>query len=208
MGLPLKVGKGVTQAVVGQIWSAEVDRRERRLLQSLQKSEAVAAQLLALPSMEKCQVGALQHVVGIRSFAASFRRPLCSVLSQANMTVQCHVGVPSSLSILELVSCLCLLPGATGSFRAPIRRVLSCSDASETASLQVDQEDFMAHDNEKEACKSIAATDCHKRAVSVKAPTCVQSLYDSCLIRQSTCGVVAGGTCHMNGLRNSSLEGG
>ena len=83
LDVPLNVGKRVTQAAVATLWGADVDGREGRLLQSRQKSEALASPILTLLNLEKVPgVGfaACGWCVAVR---CSLPAPLYSLLSEA-----------------------------------------------------------------------------------------------------------------------------
>ena len=84
--------------------------------------------------LDDVPTAAAQHVVGCLSFAAGFRRPVYAVL-QDIFDVVAEPGaeyVESSGGALdEIVWCSLLLPLCYTNLRAPLRKVISCSDASE-----------------------------------------------------------------------------
>ena len=139
--------------------------------------------------MKKWQAGALQYAVGVWRFAASCRRPLNSVLSEAYGTVQSHLsGVPRSLSdgvALELVS-LCRPPCTTppnalllgcvkNRKKEPLRQpvfALSCPRSCKPIRkpMTTKRQPSKALRHHMATC---VRSSFNMRAVSVHAPSCV-----------------------------------
>ena len=98
------------------------------------KSHSILWRGLGLLSMDTWTEGALRHWGGNAAFAAQFRRPVFSILQSVFTLMPELAGSPrppSRASFDEVLVFTSLLPLCYTNLRAPLRRTLSCTDASE-----------------------------------------------------------------------------
>ena len=133
LGLPLNVGKSVVCASHGSLLGGELDGFRGWLSHSHDKSAALGFKGGVLLGMPQWSGGALQHWLGCFCFGASFRRPIFAALQETfTLAVSAGPGIvePSMEHLDEVLLATLLLPFMFTDLRAPIRRTISCSDAS------------------------------------------------------------------------------
>ena len=159
-----------------------------KLWHSREKSAKVFGKTVVLMSRSSWSPQELQHFAGQWGFAAAFRRPLFSVLEAT------HSSTADALVASQQVSCLKFVLRSLGSaglsLRAPVRSVISCSDASGIGGSASEARNvlwYRAHKLENEvdlartALQEISAQDntVHECCVSGSSPG-VLGLHLSC----------------------------
>ena len=154
-----------------------------------------------------------------RSFAASFRRPLCSALSAAYGTAQCHLdGAPWSFCdgvILELVPCLSVARsnGRPQCAKQASAQLFGCV-RDRRKELLGPLVLALSRDNEEATFESIAPPHCHMCGRQFQQENCQCQWPNLCA--ESVCalscltwhlrGVLLSGTCLVNALGRSSPQ--
>ena len=87
-----------------------------------------------LVATREWQEGSTRHWVGLSAHAAQFRRQLFPVLQEIFFTcIDLEKGplAPAAEVLDEVMAFACLIPMCYSNLRAPLRDVISCTDASE-----------------------------------------------------------------------------
>eukprot|EP00971_Amphidinium_carterae_P350670 6491677-Amphidinium_carterae.2 len=134
LGIPLTQGKSVVASGFASVLGADVDGERGILAQGRNKSWKMLWKFLYVLLEDRPSGTALQHLLGLGSFACSFRRPCYSLFQEAYPFLVAQ-GLDSCLELSpavidELLSVAILLPLMKTDLRSPIRPVLSASDAS------------------------------------------------------------------------------
>ncbi|CAK0882079.1 unnamed protein product [Prorocentrum cordatum] len=133
-GIPLNPAKSLVAQLRAGILGGLLLGDKGWLKLAPEKANALVVKTAALATEQQWQAGALQHWAGQACFAAGFRRPLFAVLEQISPAIQTALDAPAPADaavIDEMVAFACLLPLACTNLRAPVKRTISCTDASE-----------------------------------------------------------------------------
>ncbi|CAK0791571.1 unnamed protein product, partial [Prorocentrum cordatum] len=132
--IPLNEGKRLTQCLrAGALGGAFLGDRDWLSLQG-EKMHKTTQKGLAFAALLSWTAGALGHFVGAACFAGQFWRPLFSILQEVFFEFRALEGgrkAPDLEAFDEVLLFTILLPLAYSNLRAPMRRRLSCADASE-----------------------------------------------------------------------------
>lgn len=150
LGLPLNVAKTVIESYNSMVLGGDLDGQAGVLRHERKKGHIFINTTSVLFSM--CELGQalLQQWTGMFAFAAGFRRPLFCVLEHMFAFICSYAGPAGERKCLEsgvVNEILCgalLLPLARSSLRAPLRRAISISDASEEGGSAAEAEVFSA----------------------------------------------------------------
>ena len=150
LGLPINVAKKVVQDFNGAILGGELDGIRGALGVAPEKGHKFVGKTCALLSVPKATQVACQHCSCLYCFAASFRRPLFSVLEEIfSFIVKMDDSslpadtLPNAVRDEVLLAGL-LMPLATTNLRAPLRTRISISDASEFGGASAEASQFVA----------------------------------------------------------------
>ena len=135
LGLPLNAGKRLIAGSYASLLGGELDGVAGVLAHAKDKNAKFMSKSIALCSMRSWSAAALQHWTGVFCFGAGFRRPAFSVLQEIFVLIaslgetEVH---PPTLSVLDEVMAGSLISALFSTdLRAPIRRTVSSTDASE-----------------------------------------------------------------------------
>ena len=150
LGLPINVGKEVIQEFQAAILGGELDGIRGTLGVAAEKGHKFVGKTCALLSVRNVAQVACQHWAGVYCFAAGFRRPMFSVLEQFfTFIVEFEAKdkkmreMPNAVRDEALVAGL-LIPLATTNLRAPVRKTISISDASEVGGASAEATRFVS----------------------------------------------------------------
>ncbi|CAK0801547.1 unnamed protein product, partial [Prorocentrum cordatum] len=133
-GIPLNAGKAMVSALRAGILGGLFMGGLGLLSVAPGKAQRLAFKGATLVAQQSWTAGALRHWAGQACFAAGFRRPLFAVLEQIFPCIQGAVARPTwpdPTVAHEIPSFTMLLPLAHSNHRAPVKRSISCADASE-----------------------------------------------------------------------------
>ncbi|CAK0904396.1 unnamed protein product [Prorocentrum cordatum] len=133
-GIPLNPAKSLVAQLRAGILGGLLLGDKGWLKLAPEKANALVVKTAVLATEQQWQAGALQHWAGQACFAAGFRRPLFAVLEQIFPAIQTALDAPAPADaavIDEMIAFACLLPLAYTNLRAPVKRTISCTDASE-----------------------------------------------------------------------------
>ena len=137
LGLPRNLGTQAIQEFHGAVLGGELDGIKGVLRVALEKAHGFVSRTCALFAEEQVTQVGCQHWSGLFCFAARFRRPLFSLLEEIFVFIvefdSSKVNkrrMPESVRNEVLLAGL-LAPMAFANLRAPLRKVISVSDASE-----------------------------------------------------------------------------
>ena len=132
LGIPMNHGKQVVKSVKATILGGCLV--DGTLGVSPKMRSKMWWKSLALVSAPKWSEAMLLHWTGLAVFVSQFRRPLFSILQEVfhhGLLLAETPGSPWAESVDEILAFAALLPLAFANLRAPCRRTISCSDASE-----------------------------------------------------------------------------
>ena len=104
---------------------AELDGAHGILRHARDKGQSLVFTILSLLGRAQWSAPALQHCVGLCTFAAGFRRPLFSIFQEVYSEIlerdPKEAFVPRSASVVELLIAVLLIPLAGVNLRTPLR---------------------------------------------------------------------------------------
>ncbi len=133
LGLPRNGAKQLIHAISGAIQGGELDGRAGVLRLAPDKMRNFMAISLGLLCQRHIQEFQIRHWVGKAAFAATFRRPLFSILEKVFDLIQRTTGEPQFLKPNEVDEILCfmiLAAHAQSELRVELSTTISCTDAS------------------------------------------------------------------------------
>ena len=143
-GLPLNAGKSLVGSYLASLQGGEFDGQQGLLAHGRKRGRHLLRLSLALASQAAWPESVLRHWAGLACFAATYRRPLFSVMSAVFEAVEnqepANVFTPGALE--EVLLFAALTPLAVANLRAPLAERLSCSDASPEGGGAAVAEDF------------------------------------------------------------------
>ena len=148
--LPVNAGKKVIQEFYGAILGGGLDEIRGTLGVAPDKGHSFVAKTCALLSVPKATQVICQHWSGLFCFAAGFRRPLFAGLEQIfSFIVEMDSKVDSASTLPngvrdEILLAGLLVPLAFSNLRAPLREMISVSDASEFGGAAAEASKFTA----------------------------------------------------------------
>ena len=150
LGLPLNAGKSLVRSLHGAILGGEIDGLRGTLQHARVKGHKFMLSTLALLTLKAPSQPALQHWAGVACFAAGFRRPSFSALEEIFSFISSPGWLSSTQRRLplevfdEVLVFAGLLPLCFTNLRAPIRPVISITDASEDGGGSAEATTFLS----------------------------------------------------------------
>ena len=132
LGLPLNLGKGIVGNCCAVLQGGEFDGRVGLLGHGRNRGRHLVRLSLGLASWTSCSEALLRHWAGLACFAATYRRPLYSILSGIFPAIE-GFGHEEELGtglLEEILVFASLCPLAVSNLRAKVLDQISCSDAS------------------------------------------------------------------------------
>ena len=146
-GLPLNESKELIAALRGGVLGGLLNGELGLLALTPAKAASLWWKSLALASSSSWTQNMLRHWCGGAVFACGFRRPIFSVLQEVFHQI-CELETGPSAAwrecIDEVLSLAVLLPFCHADLRAPMRKAISCTDASEAGGGSAEAKHFKA----------------------------------------------------------------
>ena len=133
LGLPRNGAKQLIHAFSGAIQGGELDGRNGVLRLAPEKLRNFIAISLGLVCQRQVQEFQIRHWVGKAAFAATFRRPLFSILEKVFELIQRTIESPQPMTsneIDEVLGFLVLAVHAQSELKVELSTTISCTDAS------------------------------------------------------------------------------
>ena len=182
LGLPVNVGKKVIKEFYGAILGGELDGICGTLGVAPAKGHSFVAKTCALLSVPKATQVTCPHWAGLFCFAAGFRRPLFAVLEQIfAFIVEMDTKVVSASALPNDVRDEILLAGllvrlAFSNLRAPLRQMISVSDASEHGGASAEAAKFLSATDKQveESGSSLRMNALEEERIPLKSIQCTR----------------------------------
>ena len=133
LGLPRNGAKQLIHAFSGAIQGGELDGRNGVLRLAPEKLRNFIAISLGLVCQRQVREFQIRHWVGKAAFAATFRRPLFSILEKVFELIQRTIESPQPMTsneIDEVLGFLVLAVHAQSELKVELSTTISCTDAS------------------------------------------------------------------------------
>ncbi|CAK0858151.1 unnamed protein product [Prorocentrum cordatum] len=134
LGLPLNVGKRLVGSYRATIQGGESDGKLGLYAHARRRSRHAIRLSMGMLMDSAWTEGVVRHWGGLACYAASYRRPLYSVLQDIFRLLECpgELKTPNLQVLTEIITFAGLLPMAAGSLRAEVYEHISITDASPT----------------------------------------------------------------------------
>ncbi|CAK0870625.1 unnamed protein product [Prorocentrum cordatum] len=134
LGLPLNVGKRLVGSYRATIQGGEFDLKLGLYAHARRRSRHAIRLSMGMLMDSAWTEGVVRHWGGLACYAASYRRPLYSVLQDIFRLLECpgELKTPNLQVLTEIITFAGLLPMAAGSLRAEVYEHISITDASPT----------------------------------------------------------------------------